>query len=91
MVRFEQKGFTCLIALSFQGEIEVLIMTVPIVDRPDLAGIVCNIHLAKRVSHHVGAKQIFGRARDDIEHNEIGGWISNENLALVPPPLHITL
>ena len=67
MVGFQEKGFASVITLVLQSEIEVVITTVPVVDRPDPAGIICEIHLPERVGQSVGAEKSVGHARDDIE------------------------
>ena len=41
---FQEKGFACAITLVLQSEIEVVTTAVPVVDRPDPAGIICEIH-----------------------------------------------
>ena len=91
MVGFQEKGFACAITLVLQSEIEVIITTVPVVDRPDPAGIICEIHLPERVGQCVGAEKSVGHPPDDIEQNEVVGRVSNQDMVVVPPSLQIAL
>ena len=43
MVGFQEKGFARTVALVLQSEIEVVPMSIPVVNRPDLAMFICEI------------------------------------------------
>ncbi len=91
MVGFQEERFSCAIAFALQSKIEVVIATVPVVDRPYLARMIGDIHLVERVGQSVGAEKGVCGACDHIEQNEVVCRVPNEDLAVVPSALHISL
>jgi hypothetical protein len=88
MVGFQ--GCSRAVTLVLQSEMKSS-STVPVIDRPDPAGSICDIPSAEQFGQSVGAEKSVGRARNYIEQNEVVGRVSNQDMAVVPPSLQIAL